>query len=398
MRVAFYAPLKTPSHKTPSGDRRVGRLLLDALRQAGHEVDVASGFRSFCAATAPDTQADIRAAGEAEAARLVSQYKSGVLPSPEAWFTYHVYYKAPDWLGPHISRALGIPYVIAEASHAPKRANGPWGLGHDATEAAIRAADAVVNLTRADMAMVGPLVADPERMVYLPPFLDPAPFVAACENRAAHRHSVAAEFGLDPEAPWILAVAMMRDGPKLESYRLLAKALGFIRAAPWRLLIVGDGPVRARVHAALEPLESASESDSRGLVSFAGACAPETLPGLYAASDLYVWPAVHEAYGMAMLEAQAAGIPVVAGRVRGVPDVVEDGVGGLLAPEEDAAALARLVEQLLQDGRLRRKLGSQGQARITSERTVGHAARILARTLKHAQARHHRRGGQRTAP
>ncbi len=396
MRVAFYAPLKTPSHRTPSGDRRVGRLLLAALRQAEHDVDVASEFRSFCATA--DTQTNIRAAGKAEAVRLLSQDRSGTLPTPQAWFTYHVYYKAPDWLGPHISRALGIPYVIAEASHAPKRANGPWALGHDATQEAIRAADAVVNLTRADMAMVGPLVADPERMVHLPPFLDPAPFVAAGANRAAHRHAVAAEFGLDPEALWILVVAMMRDGPKLESYQLLAKALGLVGAAPWQLLVVGDGLARAQVHAALERPESASGSASHGLVYFAGLRAPETLPGLYAASDLYVWPAVHEAYGMALLEAQAAGIPVVAGRVRGVPDVVEDGVGGLLAPVGDAAALAHLVERLLRDGQLRRKLGSQGQTRITSERTVEHAARILARTLEQVRARHRQRGNQSVAP
>ncbi len=394
MRIAFYAPLKALSHKTPSGDRRMGRLLLAALREAGHEVDVASEFRSFRSAPLPDTQEDIRSAGEAEAIWLVSKYKSGALLSPDVWFTYHVYYKAPDWLGPHISRAMGIPYVIAEASHAPKRANGAWALGHDATQEAIRAADAVVNLTRADMAMVGPLVADPERMVYLPPFLDPAPFVAAGAHRAAHRHAVAAEFGLDPAALWILVVAMMRDGPKLESYQLLAKTLALVDAAPWQLLVVGAGPAWAQVHTALErPVFT-----SHGLAYFAGARLPETLPALYAASDLYVWPAVHEAYGMAMLEAQAAGTPVVAGRVRGVPDVVEDGVGGLLAAEGDAAALARLVERLLRNGDLRRKLGSQGQARITNERTVEHAARILARTLDHVRARHDQRGNQRVAP
>ena len=101
---------------------------------------------------------------------------------------------------------------------------------------------------------------------------------------------------------------------------------------------------------------------------------------------------------MAMLEAQAAGIPVVAGRVRGVPDVVEDGVGGLLAPEGDAAALARHIERLLRDSVLRHKLGSQGQARITSERTVGHAARILARTLEHVQAGRHQHSDQKVAP
>lgn len=394
MRVAFYAPLKPPSHKTPSGDRRVGRLLLAALRKAGHEVDVASEFRSFCATPEPDAQEHIRSAGEAEAARLLTQYRSGSLPTPEAWFTYHVYYKAPDWLGPHISRALGIPYAIAEASNAPKRANGPWAIGHVAAQEAIRAADAVVNLTRADMAMVAPLVARAEDMVYLPPFLDPAPFVEASANRTAHRRKTAAEFGLDPEAPWILVVAMMRDGAKLESYQLLAKALDLVDAAPWQLLVVGDGSARAQVHAALAP----TRSTLSGQTHFAGAQSPEALPGLYAASDLYVWPAVHEAYGMAMLEAQAAGLPVVAGRVRGVPDVVEDGVGGLLAPEGDAEALAQLVKQLLRNDEFRHRLGSQGQTRIVNERTVEHAARILAETLERIQMGHHQRDNQRVAP
>lgn len=398
MRVAFYAPLKPTSHKTPSGDRRVGRLLLDALRQGGHEVSVASNFRSYCATPVPGAQDDIRAAGDAEAARLLSQYQSGAQPMPRAWFTYHVYYKAPDWLGPRVSRALGIPYFIAEASHAPKREKGPWALGHEATGAAIRAADAVVNLTRADMVMVAPLVAEPNAMVYLPPFLDPAPFVDASANRAAHRRDIAAEFGLDPDVPWILAVAMMRDGPKLESYQLLARALRCVGAAPWQLLVVGSGPAEAHVHAALGSIESAFESTSRGQVHFAGARGAEALPGIYAASDLYVWPAVHEAYGMAMLESQAAGVPVVAGRVRGVPDVVEDGIGGLLAREGDAAALADLVNRLLRDDHLRNKLGLQGQKRITSERTVGHAAHILTETVDHALARRDQRDNHRVEP
>ncbi len=48
---------------------------------------------------------------------------------PDAWLTYHVYHKAPDHLGPYVTRALGIPYLVAEASLAAKQANGPLGDG-----------------------------------------------------------------------------------------------------------------------------------------------------------------------------------------------------------------------------------------------------------------------------
>ena len=56
-----------------------------------------------------------------------------------------------------------------------------------------------------------------------------------------------------------------------------------------------------------------------------GALPAAALPEIYAAADLYVWPACNEAYGMALLEAQAAGVPVVAGAEGGVPDIVADG-------------------------------------------------------------------------
>ena len=48
---------------------------------------------------------------------------------PAAWFTYHLYYKAPDWLGPDIARALAIPYLVAEASRRRQARRRPLGLG-----------------------------------------------------------------------------------------------------------------------------------------------------------------------------------------------------------------------------------------------------------------------------
>src|SRR5438309_8533629 len=104
MRIAFYAPLKSPTHGTPSGDRRVAGLLLDALAHAGHRVQVASTFRSYDGEGDEPRQRALRAQGEAFASQLADEWKAAPADGrPELWFTYHLYYKAPDWLGPGVS-------------------------------------------------------------------------------------------------------------------------------------------------------------------------------------------------------------------------------------------------------------------------------------------------------
>ena len=131
MRIAFYAPMKPPDHHLPSGDRQVGRLLMRALALGGQDVRLASRFRSWEGEGDPGKQAALREEGAREAARLVSAYRA---ESPEArpqvWFTYHLYYKAPDWIGPEVAEGpQAIPYLVAEASVAYKRAGGRLGSG-----------------------------------------------------------------------------------------------------------------------------------------------------------------------------------------------------------------------------------------------------------------------------
>src|SRR5262245_18798159 len=103
MRIAFYAPLKPPTHGTPSGDRRVASLLMDALEHAGHQVELVSTFRSFDADGDAARHDALRRQGAALAERMVAQWRASPQARPEVWFTYHVYYKAPDWLGPAVS-------------------------------------------------------------------------------------------------------------------------------------------------------------------------------------------------------------------------------------------------------------------------------------------------------
>jgi glycosyltransferase involved in cell wall biosynthesis len=375
MRIAFYAPLKAPGQGfAPSGDRRVAGLLMAALAHGGQRVELVSTFRSYDADGDRERQAALRAQGETLGRALGSQWRDQPRGErPDLWFTYHLYYKAPDWLGPIAAAALDIPYVIAEASYAAKRSGGPWALGHESSAAAIRQAALLVCPTRDDIAGLRELVPR-ERILHLPPFLDLEPYRSAGAAREENRARLAREHKLDTGVPWIAVVAMMRHGDKLASYRALAATLARVADLPWRLVVVGDGPARTDVRVALESAVPAR-------TTFLGEVKTRDIAPVYAACDLTVWPAINEAYGMALLEAQAAGLPVVSCAMRGVPDVVADGETGILVKDLDFEALARELRGLLLDRERRRGLGRGAAAFVLRERSLEMAAGTLSRAL-----------------
>jgi glycosyltransferase involved in cell wall biosynthesis len=374
MRIAFYAPLKPPDHPVPSGDRRMARMLWAALVAAGHEPVLAARFRSRARTDNPVRQARMGALGSRLADRYISRVTRQPARRPDLWFTYHLYYKAPDWIGPRVSTRLGIPYVVAEASLARKRRDGPWHLGHQATVDAISRAAGVIGLNPADREGVLEALDSPERWLPLKPFLDRTPFAAARAARETTRQELAAHWRLDPAVPWLATVAMMREDVKLDSYRLLGSALSANKERPFELLVAGDGPARDKVERALAPLGAR--------VRFLGALEETAVPPVLAASDLCVWPAIGEAYGLALLEAQAAGVPVVAGRAGGVADIVADGVTGVLTTEGDAAAFAAAVGALLDDGPCRQRFGQAALQRVAAEHDLATAARYLDGILR----------------
>ncbi len=387
MRIAFYAPMKSPTHSTPSGDRRVAGLLMEALARGGHRVELASTFRSYDGDGDAERQGALREQGLALGRRLAAQWLAGPAEArPDLWFTYHAYYKAPDWPGPEASAALGIPYVIAEPSHAGKRAGGSWEIGHRGAAEAIRRANLLLCPIQDDTEGLIQVGAAPDRVETLPPFLDAEPFLAAARERSAHRIRLAGVHRLDPAQPWIAIAAMMRHGDKLASFKMLGSTLARLRDLPWRLVVAGDGPAHAEVEAAL-----AAAIPERTV--FAGAIPLGEIAALYAASDLCVWPAVNEAYGMELLEAQAAGLPVVACSVRGVPDVVMHARTGLLAPPADEAALADCVRALLLDPARRAGLGTAAAEFVAGERSVDSAAARLSALLERLRA-----PGRRSSP
>ena len=378
MRLAFYAPLKPASHPVPSGDRRMARLLIQAWEKAGHRIEVASRLRTHEGAGEPARQADLAAIGEAQAARLLREYADRpAAERPAAWFTYHVYYKAPDWIGPRIAKALGIPYLIAEASLAGKRAQGPYALGHRGALAAVRAANVIFTINPTDAEALQPLAGERTQLIDLPAFVDTAAYRRMAEQHDRLRREIAERHKLETGHLWLLTVAMMRAGDKLASYRLLGEALKQVLDLDWQLIVVGDGGAREEVIRALAPL-------GEGRVRFVGAQSEARLPAYYGAADLCVWPAVNEAYGMALLEAQAAGLPVVAGGAGGVSSIVESGITGLLTAPGDGAAFARALRDLIEAPKRRGAMARAAFEKTHRLHDIAAAAQILDRALHQA--------------
>ncbi|CAO3361332.1 glycosyltransferase family 4 protein [Azospirillum melinis] len=351
-RIAFYAPLKPVDHPIPSGDRQMARLILRALAATG-PVEVASGLRVYDGAGDPAAQSRLTAAAAAECDRLLSLYAAEPERRPALWLSYHVYYKAPDLIGPVIARRLAIPYVVVEATRARKRLTGPWSAFAAAAEAAIEAAALVLCVSARDRQAVEAYGPPGQQVAMLPPFLDLLPAIKRGEPGSP---------------PRLLTVAMMRPGDKLASYRLLADSLSLLTARPWTLDIVGDGPAAQDVAALFAPFGPR--------VTLHGACAPADLAGHYRTADLLVWPGLNEAFGMVYLEAQAQGLPVLAIDNAGTGTVIRDGVGGRLTgptPQEFAAALAAL----LADPPALRDLGRSARAHVEAHHALTAAAERL---------------------
>src|SRR2546429_4998362 len=131
-----------------------------------------------------------------------------------------------------------------------------------------------------------------------------------------------------------------------------------------RLVIVGDGPERARIEARIR------EKRLDGRVAVRGKVSDAELQAAYAAADAFVLPAVvdrrgdTEGLGVVLLEAMNHRVPVIASAIGGITDIVEDGVSGLLVPPGDATALAAALGRLARAPDLAAGLGEAGYRRL----------------------------------
>jgi len=354
MRLAFYAPMKPPDHPVPSGDRSIAQSLIAALEYAGASVDLASRLQTRDGRGQDVRQKEIMEAAKTEVRRLISEGRGRAW---DGWITYHNYYKAPDLIGPQVAATLNIPYLQIESTRAKKRLTGPWAEFARSAEKATDSASVVFYFSKRDGETLKRDMVLDQQLIHLRPFL----------NRAE------IAYGSVCNGP-ILSVGMMRHGDKLASYEIIAQSLALLPQDGWQLEIAGDGPARSEVEALMQPFGAN--------VQFLGQLDHDGINLAYDRAGLFFWPGVNEALGMVYLEAQAAGLPVVAQDRPGMQEVLAPNT--YPSVDEGAQGLAKMLELYLQDQTLRHAKGAAARSFVADHHLLPQAAQTLREGLAKA--------------
>ena len=264
-------------------------------------------------------------------------------------------------LGPRLRRRTGVPYVAfthgleVTAARAP---GGSWPLRRIGRRAA-----AVTFVSRWCDGVLRPGFGPGPRYELLPPAIDPAEFHPGVDGAA-----VRDRLGL-ADRPVVVCVSRLVERKGQD--QLIRSLPELRRRVPGTtLLLVGGGPHRS----ALERL--ARDVGVVDAVAFAGQVPDDQLPAHYAAADVFAMPCRErrrglevEAFGIVFIQAQAVGVPVVAGNIGGVPDAVGGAETGVLVDGSDLTDVTDAVARLLADRDRARRIGAAGAARVAAEFT-----------------------------
>lgn len=202
--------------------------------------------------------------------------------------------------------------------------------------------------------------------------------------KIVHCGVVPGRYGRAPDAPrgkrliFVGRLAAVKGVPVLiEAFERLAA-----RHPEARLEIVGDGPERARAEARV------AERGLGSAVSFLGYQSADAVSELLGRADCLVLPSFAEGVPVVLMEAMASGLPVVASRVAGVQELVEDGVSGFTVPAGDVETLVARLDQLLSDPDLCDRMGAAGRAKVCAEFDQDAEAVWLGQIVEGALAGH----------
>lgn len=253
--------------------------------------------------------------------------------------------RGADLWGAIGGRRAGVPVVLSRRVDNPEPA---WLARHK-----YRRADRVVAISEGIAKVLHGLGLRPPQLQVARSAVDPTPY-----RCPANRDQLLTEFKLpgDATVAGVVAQLIPRKG-----HRYLFEALLRLRDRYPNLYLIcfGQGPEQQALQQTARRLGVANR------IQFAGF--RTDLARWVGALDLLVHPALMEGLGIALLQASAAGVPIVACRAGGIPEAVRDGVNGLLVPAADADALAHAIGRILAEPALAQRLGEAGSELVDRE-------------------------------
>ena len=185
--------------------------------------------------------------------------------------------------------------------------------------------------------------------------------------------------GIEPDTPLVTTIGRLHEQKGIDYFLRAAASVRHSRP-DCHFLVVGHGPLEDALKAI------ARQFHLDGHVTFLGLC--DDVPAVLAATDVFVLASLWEGMPNAVLEAMAAGLPVVATRVEGTVDLIDDGKTGVLVMPRDVPGLVSAVLRLLDDPRRAEQLGAAAQAHVrahfTLETMVARHEQLYARLLAEA--------------
>jgi glycosyltransferase involved in cell wall biosynthesis len=225
-----------------------------------------------------------------------------------------------------------------------------------------RRSDAFICVSREDRRRMIEVEGIDARKIVLAPNAIPAPV-------ATVQREVRRELGIEPGDPVVGTVCVMRAQKALDV--LLRTAALLRREFPRiRVLVVGDGPERERLESLRDDLDLEDTVELLGQRS--------DVPDLIAAFDVAVSSSDYEGTPLAVMEYMAAGLPIVATRVGGVPELIDSGVHGLLVERRQPEGMANSIAGLLRDRVAAREMGERARERQRREFDLDVAVERLA--------------------
>jgi glycosyltransferase involved in cell wall biosynthesis len=327
------------------GERQVAGLIRHLARR-GHENVLAAAASSRLAAVVPATDARLRPLSIRNDLDVLAALRLRRLVAAESPHVLHFHTSRAHAMSPWLCRYAPRAIATRRMDYAPRR--GPWtDLLYNRSVAAVVAISDEVRRRLVDSGVRR------ERISVIRSGVEPPRGLPGAAGRAAAR----ARFGIGEE----LAIGIVAALERRKGHDVLLRALASLDAkgSAWRCLVCGGGSQREALAQLAADLGVASR------VCFLGE-RPQVADVL-AALDVFVMPSRREGLGVAVLEAMAMALPVVASSVGGIPEAVEPGTTGLLVPRDDPDALAAALDEIGRDRQRALRMGAAGRQRVLAE-------------------------------